>query len=71
MENPSSLEGIQDQIQIIWTDLEALRSLMERIGSELGLLSQEVIEVSQKLDEKINQYILLTKQLKDMKKPTT
>lgn len=79
MENPSSPEEIYDQIQTVKKDLEELRSQMERIGmervgTELGLLSKEVIKASQKLDEKINQYMLLTKQykqMKDTKKPTT
>ncbi|WP_145142220.1 aspartyl-phosphate phosphatase Spo0E family protein [Paenibacillus sp. Y412MC10] len=71
MENSTELKAIHDQIRALQTDLEGLRSQMERIGSELGLLDKEVIEVSQILDEKINLYMLLTKQLKDMKKPTT
>ncbi|MGC6586173.1 Spo0E family sporulation regulatory protein-aspartic acid phosphatase [Paenibacillus sp. Dod16] len=65
--NLNAPEDIHNQIQALLVDLEELRSQMEKLGSELGMLSEEVLEVSQRLDVKINEYILLTKQLKDIK----
>lgn len=49
-------------------DLEELRSEMVRIGFEFGLPSKEVIEASQTLDIKINQHMVLKKQLPQRKK---
>ncbi|MFD1130616.1 aspartyl-phosphate phosphatase Spo0E family protein [Paenibacillus provencensis] len=62
------LEELNKTMDDCKTELESVRKDMVQIGETVGLLNEEVLEVSQRLDQKIIEFMKVQRNYQEVKK---